>query len=119
MVSLYSEKDRYDDTFLSNYAMINLQYPLGRLPGVGQIKVVGAGAYSMRVWLAPNKLQYHNLTTMDVVNAIKQQNVQVVAGQLGGPPVPTSQVFQFTINAMGRLSDVSQFENIIVKIARD
>ncbi len=119
VVSLYSEDDRYDETFLSNYAMINLQYPLGRLPGMGQVKIVGAGAYSMRVWLDPNKLQYFNLTTMDVVNAIKQQNVQVVAGQLGGPPVPEKQIFQFTINALGRLSDISQFENIIVKIARD
>ncbi len=119
VVSLYSENDQYDETFLANYAMINLQYPLGRLPGMGQVKVVGAGAYSMRVWLDPNKLQYFNLTTMDVVNAIKQQNVQVVAGQLGGPPVPQKQVYQFTINALGRLSDTSQFENIIVKIARD
>jgi HAE1 family hydrophobic/amphiphilic exporter-1 len=118
VVSLYSDDDRYDETFLSNYAMINVQYPLGRLPGVGQVKVVGAGAYSMRVWLDPSKLQYFNLTTMDVVNAIKQQNVQVVAGKLGGPPVPAEQAFQFTINALGRLSDVSQFEDIIVKIAR-
>jgi HAE1 family hydrophobic/amphiphilic exporter-1 len=119
VVSLYSDDDRYDETYLSNYAMINLQYPLGRLPGVGQVKVLGAGQYSMRVWLDPNKLHYFNLTTMDVVNAIKQQNVQVVAGRLGGPPVPPDQNFQFTINALGRLSDVSQFENIIVKIARD
>jgi HAE1 family hydrophobic/amphiphilic exporter-1 len=96
VVSLYSDDDRYDETFLSNYAMINVQYPLGRLPGVGQVKVVGAGAYSMRVWLDPSKLQYFNLTTMDVVNAIKQQNVQVVAGKLGGPPVPAAQAFQFT-----------------------
>jgi len=118
VVSLFSDDDRYDETYLSNYAMINLQYPLGRLPGVGQIKVVGAGSYSMRVWLDPNKLQYYNLTTMDVVNAIKQQNVQVVAGRLGAPPVPPKQDFQFTINALGRLSDVTQFENIIVKINR-
>jgi HAE1 family hydrophobic/amphiphilic exporter-1 len=119
VVSLYADDDRYDEAFLSNYAMIDLQYPLGRLPGVGQVKVVGAGSYSMRVWLDPGKLQYFNLTTMDVVNAIKHQNVQVVAGKLGGPPSPPDQTFQFTINALGRLSDISQFENIIVKIARD
>jgi hydrophobic/amphiphilic exporter-1 (mainly G- bacteria), HAE1 family len=118
VVSLYADDDRYDETFLSNYAMINLQYPLARLPGVGQVKVIGAGSYSMRVWLNPDKLQYYKLTTMDVVNAIQQQNVQVAAGKLGGPPVPDNQAFQFTINALGRLSDVSQFENIIVKIAR-
>ncbi len=118
VVSLYTDDDRYDETFLSNYGIINLQYPLARLPGIAQVKVVGAGSYSMRVWLDPNKLQYNNLTVMDVVNAIQQQNVQVVAGQLGGPPVPSDQAFQFTINALGRLSDVSQFENIIVKMVR-
>jgi hydrophobic/amphiphilic exporter-1 (mainly G- bacteria), HAE1 family len=118
VVSLYSDDDRFDETFLSNYGIINLQYPLARLPGVAQIKVVGAGSYSMRVWLDPKKLQYYQLTTMDVVNAIQQQNVQVVAGQLGGPPVPSDQAFQFTINALGRLSDATQFENIIVKMVR-
>ena len=118
VVSLYSDDDRFDEAFLSNYGIINLQYPLARLPGVGQVRVFGAGPYSMRVWLDPNKLQYYNLTTMDVVNAIQQQNVQVVAGQLGGPPVPADQAFQFTINALGRLSDVSQFEDIIVKTVR-
>jgi HAE1 family hydrophobic/amphiphilic exporter-1 len=118
MVSLYSDDDRYDATYLSNYAVINLQYPLGRLPGVGQIQVFGAGLYSMRVWLDPNKLRYYNLTTLDVVNAIQQQNVQVVAGQLGAPPVPPDHDFQFTVNALGRLSDVKQFEEIIVKSQR-
>ena len=118
VVSLFSDDDRYDETYLSNYAMINLQYPLARLPGVGQVKVIGAGSYSMRVWLDPNKLQYYQLTTMDVVNAIQQQNVQVVAGKLGGPPVPAEQDFQFTINALGRLSDVKQFEEIIIKTVR-
>ena len=118
VVSLYSDDDRYDETFLSNYAVINLQYPLGRLPGVGQIHVIGAGSYSMRVWLEPHKLQHYSLTAMDVVNAIRRQNVQVVAGKLGGAPVPSEQTFQFTINALGRLAEVSQFENIIVKIVR-
>ena len=75
--------DKFDETFLSNYGVINLQNPLARLPGVGQIRVVGAGPYSMRVWLDPNKLHYYNLTTMDVVSAIQGQNVQVVAGQIG------------------------------------
>uniref|UniRef100_A0A7V6A5W0 Multidrug efflux RND transporter permease subunit n=1 Tax=Desulfobacca acetoxidans TaxID=60893 RepID=A0A7V6A5W0_9BACT len=118
VVSLYSENNRFDETFLSNYANINLQYPLARLPGVAQINVVGAGSYAMRMWLDPNKLQYYGLTTMDVVNAVSQQNVQVVAGQLGGPPVPASQPFQFTINALGRLENTTQFENIIVKTVR-
>ena len=115
VISIYSDDDRFDATYLSNYAIINLQYPLARLPGVGQIQVFGAGPYSMRVWLDPNKLKYYNLTTLDVVHAIQDQNVQVVAGQLGAPPVPPDQTFQFTVNALGRLSDAKQFEDIIVK----
>ena len=109
VISIYSDDDRYDATYLSNYAIINLQYPLGRLAGVGQIQVFGAGPYSMRVWLDPNKLKYYNLTTLDVVHAIQSQNVQVVAGRLGAPPVPPDQTFQFTVNALGRLADAKQF----------
>jgi HAE1 family hydrophobic/amphiphilic exporter-1 len=118
VVDLFSDDDRYDETFLANYGMINVQYPLARLPGVAQVKCVGAGQYAMRVWLDPNKLQYYGLTTMDVVDAIKQQNIQVAAGELGGPPISSSQAFQFTINALGRLEDAAQFEDIIVKIHR-
>jgi hydrophobic/amphiphilic exporter-1 (mainly G- bacteria), HAE1 family len=118
VVSLYSDDNRFDDTYLANYAVINLQYPLGRVPGVGQVKVVGAGAYAMRIWLDPEKLKSFDLTVLDVQQAIAQQNTQVVAGQIGGAPVPDSQVFQFTINAVGRLSEVSEFENIIVKSDR-
>jgi HAE1 family hydrophobic/amphiphilic exporter-1 len=117
VVGLYSEDDRFEEIFLSNYAVINLQNSLARLPGVGQVVVRGAGAYSMRVWLDPNRLQVFGLTTADVFNAIQGQNVQVVAGQLGTPPVPKDQPFQFTINALGRLSDASQFEDIIIKTA--
>jgi HAE1 family hydrophobic/amphiphilic exporter-1 len=118
VVSIASKGDIYDGTYLSNYAIINLENPLARLPGVGQVVIKGAGPYSMRVWLDPRKLQDFNLSTLDVVNAIQGQNVQVVAGQMGGPPVPRDQVFQFTVNALGRLSDVEQFEDIIVKSPR-
>jgi HAE1 family hydrophobic/amphiphilic exporter-1 len=117
VVSLYSEKELFDETFLSNYAVINMQNPLARVPGVGMVRVVGAGPYSMRVWLDPDRLQYFHLTTQDVLDALKQQNVQVSAGQLGGPPAPASQAFQFTLNTLGRLSDAEQFEDIIVKRA--
>jgi HAE1 family hydrophobic/amphiphilic exporter-1 len=113
--SLYSDDDRFDETFLSNYAIINLQSPLARLPGVGQVQVLGAGPYSMRIWLDPVKLQAYGLTVSEVQNAIQNQNIQVASGQLGGPPVPSDQVFQFTVTTVGRLADVSQFENIIVK----
>ena len=115
IASLYSDDNRFDETFLSNYAIINLQNPLARLPGVGQVQVLGAGPYSMRIWLDPVKLKAYGLTVLDVQNAIQNQNIQVAAGQLGGPPVPSNQVFQFTVKTLGRLSDVKQFENIIVK----
>jgi HAE1 family hydrophobic/amphiphilic exporter-1 len=118
VVGLYAEDERFDETFLSNYAVINLVNPLARLPGVGQVAVRGAGPYSMRVWLNPEKLLYFGLTAPDVIAAIQSQNLQVAAGQLGGPPAPTEQTFQFTVNAVGRLTDAAQFENIIVKSAR-
>jgi len=117
VAGLYSDDDRFDEIFLSNYALINLQNPLARLPGVGQVRVFGAGSYSMRVWLDPSRLQTFGLSTTDVLAAIEGQNVQVVAGQLGAPPVPQNQPFQFTINALGRLSDASQFEDIIIRTA--
>ena len=113
--SLYSDDDRFDETFLSNYAIINLQSPIARLPGVGQVTIFGAGPYSMRVWLDPDKLKSYGLTVLDVQKAIQNQNIQVASGQIGGPPAPSNQVFQFTVNTLGRLSDAEQFENIIVK----
>ena len=88
VASLYSDDDRFEEAFLSNYAVINLQNPLARLPGIGQVRVIGAGSYSMRVWLDPKRLQVFGLTTSDVLSAIQGQNIQVVAGQLGAPPVP-------------------------------
>src|SRR5262245_52475998 len=97
--SLYSDDDRFDETFLSNYAIINLQSPLARLPGVGQVQVLGAGPYSMRIWLDPAKLQAYGLTSLEVQKAVENQNLQIASGQLGGPLVPSDQVFQFTVTA--------------------
>ncbi|HEY6987516.1 MAG TPA: efflux RND transporter permease subunit, partial [Bryobacteraceae bacterium] len=113
--SLYSDDDRFDETFLSNYAIINLQNPIARLPGVGQVQVLGAGPYSMRIWLDPIKLRAYGLTVPEVQSAIQNQNIQVASGQLGGPPVPSDQVFQLTVTTMGRLTDVAEFEDIIIK----
>ncbi len=117
VASLYSDDDRFDETFLSNYGVINLQNPLARLPGMGQVRVFGAGPYSMRIWLDPTRLQTFGLKTSDVVTAIQGQNVEVASGQLGVPPVPENQPFQLTITALGRLSDETDFENIIIKTA--
>src|SRR4029079_5657085 len=105
----------YDSLFLSNYATINLRDELSRLPGVGNVTVFGAGQYSMRIWLDPNKLQVRSLMPQDVIQAIQQQNQQVTAGQIGAPPAPADQAFQYTLNVAGRLTDKAQFEDIIVK----
>ena len=118
-VTLTSPDSRYDSLFLANYATINVKDQLARLPGVGNVLVFGAGQYSMRVWLDPNRLQARSLTTQDVVDALKGQNQQVAAGQLGMPPSPDTQPFQLTLDVAGRLDQVSQFEDIVVKTASD
>jgi hydrophobic/amphiphilic exporter-1 (mainly G- bacteria), HAE1 family len=114
-VTLTSPNKTYDSLFLSNYATINIRDELSRLPGVGNVTVFGAGQYSMRVWLDPNKLQVRNLMPQDVITAIQQQSQQVTAGQIGMPPTPSGQTFQYTLNVSGRLDDKDQFEDIIVK----
>ncbi|HEY0340749.1 MAG TPA: efflux RND transporter permease subunit, partial [Steroidobacteraceae bacterium] len=113
-VNLISPDGRYDALYLRNYAVLNVRDVLARLPGVGDVKVFGGGDYSMRVWLDPQKLAARNLTTGDVVDAIREQNVQVAAGQIGAPPAQDSQ-FQLAINAMGRLTEEQQFRDIIIK----
>src|SRR5258708_11559985 len=96
VASLYSENDRYDETFFSNYAIINLQNPLARIQGVGQIRIFGAGPYSMRVWLDPKRLQTFGITTADVLAAIRGPKIEVVAGQIAGRPTPGRRRFQCT-----------------------
>jgi HAE1 family hydrophobic/amphiphilic exporter-1 len=114
-VTLTSPDTKYDSLYLSNYATLNLKDELSRLPGVGNVTVFGAGQYSMRVWLDPNKLQARGLMPQDVVQAIQQQSQQVTAGQVGMPPTPPGQAFQITLNVNGRLDDAKQFEDVIVK----
>ena len=114
-VTLTSPKATYDSLFLSNFATINIRDELSRLPGVGNVTVFGAGQYSMRVWLDPNKMQARALMPQDVIQAIQQQSQQVTAGQVGMPPTPPGQAFQLTLNVNGRLDDKSEFDDIIVK----
>src|SRR6185312_2836873 len=109
IVNLTSPDGRYDDTFLSNYATIEIKDELGRLPGVAGVTYLGQRDYSMRAWLDPDKLALLNLSTLDVVNAINSQNLQVAAGMIGQQPVPKGQQFQLTINTLGRLVEVEQF----------
>ena len=116
-VTLYSEDNKYDGLFLNNYAVINMQNELARLPGVGNIIVFGSGEYAMRVWLDPEKMQAYSLMPSDVINAIKNQNQEVAAGQLGASPATKNQAYQLTVNVPGELASVKQFENIIVKSA--
>src|SRR5215470_5038419 len=113
--NLVSPNGTYDGLYLTNYAAINLQNPLKRLAGVADVTIIGAGTYSMRIWLDPQKLQSYGLVPQDVIAALNQQNAQVSAGQTGTPPQPSDQPFQYTINVLGRLDQLSQFEDIIVK----
>ena len=114
-ISLFSPKGRYDELFLTNYATLRIRDELSRVAGVGEVMVFPQSDYSMRVWLNPYQLRSRVLTTQDVLNAIKEQNVQVAAGQIGQPPAPRGQSFQYPVNVLGRLSEVEQFEDIIVK----
>jgi HAE1 family hydrophobic/amphiphilic exporter-1 len=115
LVTLTSSDDRFDTLYLSNYATLRIVDELKRLPGVGDINVFGGADYSMRIWLDPEKLKARDLTTEDVLAAIREQNVQVAAGQIGQPPAPQGTSFQYAVNSLGRLSDVEQFEQIIIK----
>ena len=115
ILSLISPNREYDTLFLANYATLRMRDELSRINGVGEVTVFGTANYSMRVWLDPEKLKARGLTTQDVIASIREQNVQVAAGQIGQPPAPTGQVFQYTVSLLGRLSDPEQFENIIVR----
>src|SRR5262249_26730659 len=115
IVTLDSADNRFTSLFLSNYATINLTNILARLPGVGQVKVFGAGQYSMRVWMDPDKLQSFSLQPSDVIDAIQQQSKRVAAGQVGMPPAPATTGFQYTVDIQSRLNEPEEFANIIVK----
>jgi HAE1 family hydrophobic/amphiphilic exporter-1 len=115
IVTLTSPHGKHDSLYLSNYATIRLKDEISRLPGVGNVSVFGAGQYSMRVWLDPDKMQARGLTAQDVVQALQQQSEQVTAGQVGAPPAPDNQSFQYTIEVSSRLDDPEQFGAVIVK----
>ena len=114
-VSLISPDGRYDELFLSNFAVLRIKDALSRVPGVGDVMPFGGSSYGMRVWLDPEKLKARRLTTEDVLNAIREQNVQVAAGQVGQYPSPTEQSFQYNVTTLGRLSEPEQFGAIIIK----
>jgi multidrug efflux pump subunit AcrB len=115
VVHMISPNNRYDMLYLSNYAQLNVRDRLKRVDGVGDVQIFGAGSYSMRVWLDPEKLASLNMTAGDVVKALREQNVQVAAGQLGAPPTNMGADFQLSINAPGRLTDEEQFRDVIIR----
>lgn len=112
---LSSPKRTYDELFLSNYASINIVDNLARVAGVGKVSSFGSGDYGMRIWLDPQRLANLGLTSEDVSRAIREQNVQAAAGQVGQPPAAAQQQFQYTVIAKGRLQDVDEFENIVLR----
>ncbi|HKQ48287.1 MAG TPA: multidrug efflux RND transporter permease subunit [Phycisphaerae bacterium] len=115
VVNLFSPDRRYDQLYISNYATIQIKDELARLSGVGDVSYLGQQDYSMRVWLDPERMAARDLTATDVVNAVQEQNVQVAAGQIGQPPIPAGQDFQYTMSTLGRLTETDQFADIIVK----
>jgi len=114
-VVLTAPDGRYDDIFLSNYATTQVKDVLARVPGVGSVMIYGAKDFGMRVWIDPAKLKSRRLTSDEVIGALREQNVQVAAGQIGAPPIEAGQEFQYNIITLGRLADPAQFGNIIVK----
>jgi multidrug efflux pump len=118
VVHLLSPNGRYDDLYLRNYGVLNVKDQLARIPGMGDVQIFGAGDYAMRVWLDPQKVAGRNMTATDVVDAIREQNVQVAAGVIGAAPSKSAD-FQLTVNTQGRLSTVEEFGDIIIKTNED
>lgn len=115
VVHLLSEDGRYNDLYLRNYGVLNVKDRISRIPGVGQVMMFGGGDYAMRIWLNPDKIATIGMTAMEVIHAIREQNIQVAAGRVGGSPALPDVDIELTVNAQGRLQTVEEFENIIVK----
>ncbi|MGU3401039.1 efflux RND transporter permease subunit [Brucellaceae bacterium D45D] len=115
MVAMFSENTNYDRTYVGNYALLNVIDDLKRIPGVGDVQLLGNIDYSMRVWLRPDRLAQYNLTPSDVQTAIQEQNAQYAAGRFGDQPDSQAGPFTYTATTQGRLPDVKAFENIILR----
>jgi HAE1 family hydrophobic/amphiphilic exporter-1 len=119
LLSLHSPNGTYDATFLANYAYININDPLTRVPGVGQVQIFGAGQYAMRLWVKPDQLAKLGITVVDIINALNAQNTVNPAGQIGAEPAPKGQEFTYTVRAQGRLVTEKEFEQIVVRAQPD
>jgi HAE1 family hydrophobic/amphiphilic exporter-1 len=124
-IGLYAERDEktgqdvYEDVYLSNYADLYIVDALRRIKGVGEVQIFGERKYAMRLWLDPTRLASRQLTPQDVVTALRAQNLQVGAGQIGQPPAPRDQAYQYAVIAQGRLKEVEEFENLVIKTSED
>src|SRR6266404_2112832 len=116
---LYSPKGTYDPLFLANYAYVNINDPMTRVPGIGQVQVFGASQYAIRLWINPDTLAKLDITVSEIASALQAQNTVNPAGQLGGDPVPPGQEFTYTVLAQGRLASLADFENVVVRARRD
>src|ERR1700741_2014453 len=115
LISLYSPSGTYDAKFLANYAYINLNDQLTRVPGIGSVQVFGAGRYAMRLWVKPDQLAKLSITVPEIVSAIQAQNTVNPAGQVGGAPVPKGQEYTYSVRAQGRLTSPDEFGEIIIR----
>jgi len=119
LFALYSPTGQFDAKFITNYAYINLNYQLTRVPGIASVTIYGAGQYAMRIWVDPNKLASLGITVTDVIQALQTQNNVNPAGQIGGEPVPPGQVYTYAVRTQGYLTSPDQFENIVVRANPD
>ena len=117
VLAVTSPKRTYDNVFLSNYALLNLQDALARINGVGFVRIFGARDYSMRIWLDPDKMARLNVTAADIARVVQEQNVVAPAGRNGVPPTPPGQQMQYSVFVQGRLTEVPQYENMVVSAA--
>ncbi len=115
VVHLFSPNERYDMAYLRNFALLNVKDQIGRIPGIGQVELFGSGDYAMRLWLDPSKLATRKLSASDVVNAVREQNIQIAAGTIGAQPSGSEIPFELPVNVQGRLKSVAEFEDIIIR----
>jgi len=119
LFALYSPKGTYDSLFLANYAYVNINDPMTRVPGIGQVQIFGASQYAIRLWVNPDTLAKLDITVNEIASALQAQNTVNPAGQLGSDPVPPGQEFTYTVLAQGRLSSQAEFENVVVRARPD
>ena len=119
VLTLTSKGNVHDTTFISNYALVNIVDDLKRIPGIGDVTIFGNKNYAIRVWIKPDKLATYNLTTAEVINAIKSQNEQYAAGQIGQEPMEKQPTYTYTVKTNGRLKNATEFENILIKTNSD